>query len=190
MIGIQASSNSKRFPNKAATNIDGIIMTDHIVQAATSAKIGLVVLLLPEGDPLKERYPASQNGSPVIHEWTEKDLLGQFTAAARCFQADHIMRITGDCPLITSEHLRELWEYYNSINEPYLNNRDFYPDGFDVECMSKTFLETYNGLIEDPELREHCVYFWENFLEGHYSVDKEEDLETVKAIRKRSQRLG
>lgn len=95
------------------------------------------------------------------------DLLDRHYQAAKIFGADAVVKIPSDCPLIDSEVIDEVINYYimNSDRYDYVSNLHppTFPDGNDVEIMSmKALTDAWNNAKKNLE-REHTTpYFWEN----------------------------
>ncbi len=133
---------------------------------------------------------------------SENDVLDRYYEAARRFDADVVVRITSDCPLIDPsivDHVinkymqnRETVDYVSNVIEP----RTF-PRGLDVEVFSYLALARAWEEDKNPRLREHVTqYFLRNpdkfRLMGlfndidlsymRWTVDTSEDLDFVKAV--------
>jgi spore coat polysaccharide biosynthesis protein SpsF len=119
----------------------------------------------------------------------EDDVLARLYDSARMFNADIIVRITSDCPLIDPEVVTETVEYFKSNSYDYIYNVPRYPDGMDVEVMSMEALSRTEKMATSKTDREHvCTYMVshpDNFrcriMEGafrkvHLSVDTGDDL--------------
>jgi spore coat polysaccharide biosynthesis protein SpsF len=129
------------------------------------------------------------------------DVLGRFAGALEVFgPAEHMVRLTGDCPLADPEvidatvalHLNKGTDY--AANTPA--HRTF-PKGLDVEIVRAECLILAARKASDPYEREHVTpYFYRRpetfpqvFLsqpaqeaEVRWTVDRPDDLELVRAI--------
>lgn len=127
------------------------------------------------------------------------DVLDRFYEAAAYYQGDHIMRLTGDCPLIDPELLDLLVEFYLKDSYDYASNcfRPTYPNGLDAEIFPVKSLETAWKEAERPSHREHVTLFirqqpdrfkigsLENNIDlahHRWTVDEKEDFELVRQI--------
>ena len=129
---------------------------------------------------------------------SEKDVLDRFYKSAKFFEADVIVRITGDCPLVDSYLVDECIREYKKQEVDYFSNIDpvTYPDGLDIEVMSFQSLERANLEAETDFDREHVTPYIRNSdsfskssiqheedLSGQrWSVDEPEDLIVVSKI--------
>ena len=129
---------------------------------------------------------------------SEKDVLDRFYKSAKFFEADVIVRITGDCPLVDSYLVDECIREYKKQEVDYFSNIDpvTFPDGLDIEVMSFQSLERANLEAETDFDREHVTPYIRNSdsfskssiqheedLSGQrWSVDEPEDLIVVSKI--------
>lgn len=127
------------------------------------------------------------------------NVLDRFYQVAKGFSPEHVVRLTGDCPLIDPEvideviatHLRENNDYTSNTIEPT------YPDGLDVEVFRFSCLETAWNEARLPSHLEHVTPFIyqqpERFILGSYknkydlsklrwTVDEEADFNLVSMI--------
>lgn len=210
-IGIQARSTSTRFPRKAFESIGGIPLLSHVIEACRSSAVHLnryayksgmsiqVALLIPHGD---EIGPAFRHHKVLIIDGDDADVLSRYKKMEQRMDADYIVRVTGDCPLIppfliskaiTTATKNQL-DYCSNVDE----NLRTAIDGFDVEVLSKRALVWLNENAKEPKDREHVTTFIrsgqapKDFKFGHLigpvdlsnmklSVDTLEDLERVRA---------
>lgn len=206
LIGIQARSTSTRLPGKCFEPLGRKRVLDHVVESCTRAAAYLnkfaeknkmitrVVLLIPKGDPIKDKFDRKVE----IVEGDEQDVLGRYKKAADLFKSDYITRITGDCPLIPpfviSKHITlALMNQYDYISNCYESRLSL--DGTDCEVMSKKMLDFLHENATKPEEREHVTIYAKNHLPkwaklgislGYFdsssiklSVDTDEDLKRV-----------
>jgi spore coat polysaccharide biosynthesis protein SpsF (cytidylyltransferase family) len=205
---IQSRLDSQRFPRKALELINGRPMIAHVVERAKAIKgVDGVVVVVPSKD--WGQYSNALGGSLVqILGGSEHDVLHRFVQAARLYNADAVMRITGDCPLFCPLLAREVLQYfYDHAHTQFVDNDTCQPqvtgaiDGFDCEVFSRKLLEDANKLAQSAHDREH-VTTWMKRERGYYmiqnnnqlaqrfspisklSVDTKEDLELVRKIYK------
>jgi glutamate-1-semialdehyde 2,1-aminomutase len=159
VVVIQARLTSTRFPNKVMQTVGGKTLVKRLWDAAKGSFADQVVVAWPEGFP----------------ELDENDVLGRFQKIALRTGATHIVRLTADCPLITSQIINEAIRTLLKSNLTYYCNRGNYSDGFDVQVMRTEHL--WNPLKTD---REHVIKSEGWPTEPKYSVDTKEDLERVR----------
>ena len=110
---------------------------------------------------------------------SEKDVLNRFYKSAKFLEADVIVRITGDCPLVDSKLVDECIRGYKKFKVDYFSNIDpaTYPDGLDIEVMSFQSLERANREADSDFDREHVTPYIRNSDSfSKSSIQNEEDL--------------
>jgi len=129
---------------------------------------------------------------------SENDVLQRFIDAVEETQADVVVRITGDCPLIDARIVDEVIQNFFITKSDYSSNVNpaTYPDGLDVEVFSSSTLKKVAMLTNDKADREHVTKFIRasdafskknlNYIkdlsELRWTVDEEADLHLVNKI--------
>lgn len=158
---IQARLGSTRFPNKVMQTVGGIPMVKRVWLAAKGcAFIDKVIVAWPE------RYP----------DLNENNVLERFRRIVDEFKPDIIIRLTADCPLITSEDIYDALENFEGW---YYNNKK---DGKDVQIFPSETLKD-DGYTHS----EHVISAIPNLQSklGYRSVNTKEDLEYVRNLLKK-----
>ena len=132
------------------------------------------------------------------------DLLDRHYQAAKLLNVDAVVKIPSDCPLIDSNVIDKVLQFYmdNIGRYDYVSNLHpaTYPDGNDVEIISMSALEdAWKNAKKDLE-REHTTpYFWENHdkfnignvewetgldysMSHRFTIDYEKDYNFIKQI--------
>lgn len=141
---VQARMGSTRLPNKVMKLIDNVPMIELLLKRlAQSHRIDQIVLATSTDSrnmPLVEHVESL--GYTVVRG-SENDVLQRYLDAARQTQADVVVRITGDCPLIDANLVDQIIEKYLSGQLDYISNTApaTYPDGLDTEVFSLAALE-------------------------------------------------
>ena len=169
LIGIQARSTSERLPGKCFLELDGKPVLQHVIDACERSAIYMnrhghktrtlvtTALLIPYKDEIKDRF----RGRPIIVEGPEDDVLTRYRVAADRLDADYIVRVTGDCPLlpppVITKHIKVALmnetDYVSNVDE----NMRTAIDGFDVEVISKRALRWADENARTPAQREHVT---------------------------------
>ena len=91
---------------------------------------------------------------------SEANVVERVTTAMREVQADIIVQLTSDCPLIDPEIIDQLLRIYASNDFDHVSNTILrsYPDGLDVQVSSFPILEKCYALCENDKDREHLFY--------------------------------
>lgn len=168
---IQARLGSTRFPNKVMQPIWGIPIIKLMWLNALRSKVDKIIVAWPE------RYP----------DLDENNVLERFRRLVNEFKPEIVIRLTSDCPLITSYHINEAldefekksWNGVNWVMPWFYCNRFKYPDGYDVQICRA---EVFNGKHEGELDKEHVFKPYPSYLDkGHFSVDTKEDLCKIKS---------
>ncbi|HEY5866309.1 MAG TPA: NTP transferase domain-containing protein [Candidatus Tectomicrobia bacterium] len=130
----------------------------------------------------------------------ENDVLSRYAMVAEACGAKHIIRVTGDCPLIDPLVLETLWQTYIQVEIPtFLGIAHQWPDGQDCEVFPASDLARAAAEAQRPSDREHVTpYLWNHpelfqprlmacqFDLSHlqYSVDTPADMALVAALLK------
>lgn len=130
LVIIQARVGSTRFPNKVLQTVGGIPMVKRVWLAAKKAVSNWhakVIVAWPE------RYA----------DLDENNVLERFQRISNEFPSANIIRLTADCPLLTS---RDIVDAVNKFNGQYYNN---HIDGKDVQIFPSLYL--WNRKVTDKE---------------------------------------
>lgn len=138
----------------------------HIVERLRgSAHLDGIVLATTVGredDPLRE---VSRSLDVPSYSGSATDVLGRTLAAARSVEADVIVQITGDCPLIDPCIVDRVIDAYKADRPDYASNTQppTYPNGMDTEVFATDLLAEVAELTRDPADREHVsLYIYEH----------------------------
>ena len=106
---------------------------------------------------------------------SEQDVLDRFYQAARANQADVIVRITADCPLIDPAVIDKVLLRFERGDCDYVCNveRYTYPDGLDTEVFSFAALERAWREAGKPSEREHVTPYLRTELFRTANVESE-----------------
>jgi spore coat polysaccharide biosynthesis protein SpsF len=169
---IEARMASSRLPGKILMPLAGEPALVRMVERARrSTRLGAVVVATTSeasDDPVAalctERGIACFRGS-------QEDVLSRVLKAAQSAQADLIVELTGDCPLIDPAHIDAMIGFYLEGGYEYAYNRlhPGYADGLDVQVFSTEALARVDALAKDPLDRTHVSsYFYRE--PGRYRV--------------------
>lgn len=157
---IQARSNSSRLKDKHFYEIKShpIIyqLIKRLKRIINTKKIIIATTVNKSDDKfieIKKKYGVQ------IFRGSEKDCLGRIFNAAKKFQLDHIVFITGDCPIFDYKILNNIIKIYFKKKYDYVGNsfvRSF-PDGMDVHVFSFSTLKYINKNCTTSFEREHVT---------------------------------
>ena len=196
---VQARMGSTRLPGKVMMKINNTpmigLLFKRLAESQKITKIILATSIDPNNDPL-EKYLNSLNYS--VYRGDESNVLDRYYRAAKQENADVVVRVTGDCPLIDSGLIDEVIDGFINSNADYASNREppSYPDGLDVEVISIMALEEASRNATENFEKEHVTPYIVNSnnfskfylknpedLSGdRWTVDEPEDFVVVKGI--------
>ncbi|TCJ14180.1 spore coat protein [Flaviaesturariibacter flavus] len=95
---------SSRLPNKAIKDIHGVPAIERALLNATAIpevdKVVLATSTNPEDDALETH---NLGGEVLVVRGSEEDVLSRWMPVIDQYEPEHVMRITGDCPLVPAE---------------------------------------------------------------------------------------
>ena len=160
VVIIQARMSSTRFAGKVIEDLGGMPMILFMVRRVRRARRvdKLIVATSTEtsDDPLAK---VLEREGVDTFRGSLGDVLDRYYQAARAAQATHVVRLTGDCPLIDADlidaPLAELesgqWDYVSNV-EPATH-----PDGLSSEAFTMAALERAWREAKLPSEREHVT---------------------------------
>ncbi len=182
---IQARMGSSRLPGKVLKPLNGKPMLAWVVERASRAKsidqCLVATTVDASDDPIQEWCEA--NGV-AVYRGSVYDVLDRYYNAAKSAEADVIIRVTADCPLIDPAVIDELFAFFKREDADFAANRlpppwhRTYPIGLDAEIVSMPMLEKAWKTAEEKFEREH-VMPWFYDTPGRCKVaimDNDEDL--------------
>lgn len=166
---IQGRMSSSRLPGKILAEIAGQPMLQHVFirtsRAATVTETIFATTTDPSDDPVAEYCDFS--GIPFTRG-SLYDVLDRYYQTAKQAKADHVVRITADCPVIDPALIDDVvstllkGEYDFACNRLPLPWHRTYPIGLDVEASTFKALEQAWKKAKEPQHREHVMpYFYE-----------------------------
>lgn len=196
---VQARMGSTRLPNKVMKPIVGIPMIELLLSRLARAREVQEIIVATSTDPANQLLSdhVEALGFRCVRG-SENDVLDRYLQAARLANADVVVRITGDCPLVdpalvdlaVKQFKLAGVDYFSNINPPT------FPDGLDIEVFSLKSLEmagretqkTYDREHVTPYLREGAQFkragmqHTEDHSGLRWTVDDPADYEVISAV--------
>lgn len=200
---VQARLRSTRLSEKALLPLAGKPSVVRVMERVASAEIHKlfpVVASVPVGDTAL--IECIEDWNCLLHTGPEKDLVKRLLDTADWFHADAIVRITGDCPLISPCTIKQLVGRFQAVGGcHYASNVHpcTYPDGLDVEIYSTDLLRFLYLKTRDDEdaAEDFSTFFWKYYLDQvpsvfmmnssdlsalRWTLDDEQDLEFIRWV--------
>ena len=185
---IQARSSSSRLPNKVMSLILGKPMIIHELERVERAKLIDKIVLATSTDASDDALAKTVSSAGFeVYRGSLDDVLNRYVSCAHEYGAkptDHIVRITGDCPLIDHEVVDDVIAYHIDSHDDYTNLGEppTFPDGLDTEIMTFASLIQSQKKATLPSEHEHLTQYIikhpEVFSIG--SMQNDEDLSTMR----------
>lgn len=205
---IQARMGSTRLPGKVLLDLAGEPMLVRVVnrthRAQTLDEVVVATTTHSSNDVIAQLC--------AKHGWacfrgSEEDVLDRYYRAAVQHQADFVIRITADCPLIEPKVIDLVVRAFLEEGPDYASNvlERTYPQGLDTEVMTiaaleRAWLEATESfqrvhvtpyLYRNPDLFRLLSVTNDCDYSGHrWTVDTPDDLEFVRAVYDRLDRAG
>lgn len=159
---LQARMTSSRLPGKVMKPILGMPMIGrHIERLNRCDSLDRIVVAISK-DASDDGLAAYCEGLGVrVYRGSLDDVLGRFQGAATVYGAEHVVRLTADCPLADPTVIDAcVWRHIETGADYTSNTLErSYPDGLDVEVMTAAALSVMHAEAKDPYEREHVTPF-------------------------------
>ncbi|MFW6135295.1 MAG: cytidylyltransferase domain-containing protein [Chloroflexota bacterium] len=185
---VQARMGSTRLPGKVLLDLAGEPMLTRVMERLARAErldeVVVATTVEPADDAIVE---LSRDRSWPCFRGSQRDVLDRTYRSAKAYQADAVVRVTSDCPLID-------WGLVDRVVEEFLArqpqvdyasntmpNRTF-PRGLDTEVVRFDALERAWCMDDNPAWREHVTPYVRRHPElfGAYGVANDEDLSRMR----------
>lgn len=183
---IQARMGSSRLPGKTMADVEGRPMLWHVVERVRQARQVDRVVVATSTAPADDLIASFCAASGIAcRRGSEADVLDRYYHVAGAENADTVVRITADCPLIDPAVIDRVVERFRQGGVDYVSNamvRTF-PDGLDAEAFSFDALETAWREARKNSEREHVTPYLRSGKFRTANVSSE-DISAVSARRR------
>jgi spore coat polysaccharide biosynthesis protein SpsF len=198
---LQARTSSSRLPGKVLEPVAGAPMIlRQIERVARARRIDRLVVATsdqPSDDALSR---VLRQADVEVFRGPLDDVLARFLGALEAYPADHVVRLTADCPLADPQVIDTTIARHLEAGADYTANRvdgAGFPKGQDVEVITAEALRRAGAEAATPEEREHVTWgVWNRPAryriarleppgdegEVRWTVDRPDDLEFVRAV--------
>jgi|TARA_B100000749_G_C18373043_1_gene442609 spore coat polysaccharide biosynthesis protein SpsF (cytidylyltransferase family) len=203
IIIIQARIGSTRFPKKVLKLIQQKPVIWHVINRLKQIpKIDNIVLATTKKKEDKILIKIAKQNAINHFQGKNNNVLNRFYECAKNFDADIIIRITSDCPLIDPNLIKKMLNFYMHNNYDYLSNTIIptFPDGLDIEIFSFSALEKASIFAKWRSEIEHVtpyikknpkkfkLFNYENLKNSSHirlTIDEPVDLKLIRQIYKK-----
>lgn len=160
---IQARTGSTRLPGKMLYPLAGEPVVAHIIERASCAKRldKVVVATSTEESDGVIADVAERNGT-AVYRGDESDVLQRLFEAAAEHDADSVVRICGDNPLLSPNCIDAVLEDLSESNADYVSNNleRTFPKGLDAEAFSMESFRRVHATADTAAAREHATLWY------------------------------
>lgn len=176
---IQARMSSTRLPGKVLMPLAGKPVLEHVVRRIRACKTIAQVVVATSTDQTDDAIQLWCEKAGVSHyRGSLEDVLDRYYQATKNYQADAVVRITADCPVVdptivdevVTGFLAGVYDYYGLSGE--------FPDGLDCTVFSFTALERAWREAKLKSEREHVG----PYIEKHPELFKTGGLKKFKGL--------
>lgn len=182
---VQARVESQRFPNKIVSHIIGIPALEFLlIRLSRSKLVDQIVVAFPDTD--KNDFIAQEIASKGFDcfRGDGPDVLNRYFQAAKVHNADVIVRITADCPLLDPQVVDEV--IFNLLINPESKisvntSPPSFPDGLDCSAFYFSCLAEAAELATNLSDREHVEpYILRKYEKGLVNLENKFDLSNLR----------
>jgi len=163
---VQARMGSTRLPGKVMLDLGGVTVLARVVERLRRARLIGELIIATTTDPADDVIVQECESLDVrTFRGAEKDVLDRYYQAALHFNAEAVVRITSDCPLIDPEITDNVIRVFLESRPDYASNalQRTYPRGLDTEAIAFAALERTWRLADRSYQRSHVTaYIYEN----------------------------
>ena len=163
IVTIECRMGSTRLPGKVMLEIDGKTILQILAERVRTVDGVDAIVLATTTNKSDDCIADLAKVLKVQHyRGSEEDVLSRVLGAADAFNADVIVELTGDNPLVDPEVIRYCLDIFLANDLDYLHNRHLpgYPIGMDVQIFTKDALQKADRDGNLPEDREHVSWYF------------------------------
>ncbi len=198
----QARMTSTRLPGKVLKEVLGKPLLEYQIERIRRIReiddFVIATTTLPSDDPI---VSLCKKLKVKYFRGSETDVLSRYAQVAEREQADSVVRVTSDCPLLDPEIVDDVLRFFK-IHFPkyaYVSNVDprTFPRGMDTEVFTAQALQESFREAIDPYEKEHVTLFihrhperylragvtdTQNHSQHRWTVDTPEDFQLIEKI--------
>ncbi|WP_414733591.1 cytidylyltransferase domain-containing protein [Acetobacterium carbinolicum] len=199
---VQARVGSSRLPGKVLKVICGKTVLQHVAERLRRVKnIDELIIATTELDADDQIIDECLKLNIKYFRGSEKNVLSRYYLAAKENQADIVVRVTSDCPLIDPKTVEKIIDCYltnHNIYDYVSNTIDrTFPRGLDAEVFSfaslqRSFISAskeYEREHVTPYIYQHLdefkIFQYKNkidYSDFRWTLDTEEDFQVIRII--------
>lgn len=198
VIIVQARMTSSRLPGKVLLPLgERTVLGQVLYRCQQIVGVDSVCCAIPTGAIHDVLVREAKQYKAIVYRGSEEHVLERYYHAALALQADIVMRITSDCPLISPEVCSQVLKAHKESAVDYTSNNmpPSWPHGWDCEVFHFKALEKayYDASLDEekehvtPWIRKHLktqnvANPKGNFYHLRVTLDTEEDYGRIQKI--------
>jgi spore coat polysaccharide biosynthesis protein SpsF len=159
---IEARMTSSRLPGKVIMKVRKKTLIAYLVERLKKIKnLDDIILCTTKNKTDDVLVEEAEKLNIKCFRGSENNVLGRVVNALKKFEADVVVQITADCPIIDYRIIKQAITIYNKNNYDCVSNsfvRSF-PDGMDVSVVNSKSLIKTNILAKKKKHKEHVTLF-------------------------------
>jgi len=197
---VQARMGSTRLPGKVLKTVCGKTLLEHQMERMLRAALLDAVVVATSVSPADDRIEdLVLSRGWMVYRGPEEDVLGRYAEAAAAFEANPVVRMTMDNPLMDPYVIDRVVETYQNGSYDFVTNNleATFPHGLDLEVFSRAALgiahreatKAFDREHVSPFIRDHPSRFRLGNVRSprdlhhlRWTVDYPEDFEFVLAV--------
>lgn len=157
---IQARVGSTRLPGKVLLDLAGKPVLRHVLERCrVILGVAVMICAIPDEPASAPLAAIAERSGAIVFRGSERDVLGRYLGAARSVNADVILRVTSDCPLIDPDICADVLNLRTEAKADYACNNmpSTFPHGLDCEAFTIDALALAAKEAVELEDREHVT---------------------------------
>lgn len=157
---IQARVGSTRLPGKVLEKLGRATVLEHVLRRCQAIPgVDEVVCATVEGPDGDAVAALARELGVTVYRGSEKDVLARYHGAAHAVNADIVMRVTSDCPLIDPDVCAAVLKLRREAQADYAANNmpPSWPHGLDCEAFTIDALDEAIATATAAEDHEHVT---------------------------------
>lgn len=151
--------SSSRLPGKVLRQINGRPMIEWQISRILKSNIEKIILATSNDDTDDELVKAVEDLGIFVFRGSLKDVHSRFVTILQRDSPDYFLRLTGDCPVVMPNLINEMISDFETGRFDYLSNINppTFPDGLDIEIISRQSFLEFSKLDLTEDEREHVT---------------------------------
>lgn len=159
ILCISVRMKSQRLPGKALLKIKGVEAIRHLIRRAKRAKTpDKIVLCTSVNEENKVLIDIAKEEGIEYIAGSELDVMSRFIEAIDKYNADIVIRSTGDDILLDPEIVDNMVSHHIKQKAEYTHSK-YVPSGVEVEVVSSSTIKKAYKMIVDPSHTEYMTWF-------------------------------